>query len=89
MKEIVICSAVKTKEGKIIRGHRHHNCIYAIHDMKLTPAENQHGDGQGFITSHNRYVDRKEGLKLQLAAGIKSADPGGYRGNELYSEDLY
>jgi hypothetical protein len=43
---------------------------------------------QGFITSANRYVDRKEGMRLQLAAGIESVAKGGYRG-QLYSEDLY
>lgn len=89
MNEICICAAVKTKEGRIIRGHRHSDCLQAIHTRHLTPAENQHGDGQGFITSLNRYVDRKEGLRLQLEAGIKSVDPSGKYGSELYSEDLY
>jgi hypothetical protein len=46
------------------------------------------GMDQGFITSRNRYVDREEGLRLQLAAGIESVAPGGYRG-QLFSEDLY
>ncbi len=46
-------------------------------------------DDQGFITSTNRYVDRKEGMRLQLAAAIASAAPGGYRGATLFSEDLY
>lgn len=43
---------------------------------------------QGFITSANRYVNREEGMRLQLAAGIESVAKGGYRG-QLYSEDLY
>jgi hypothetical protein len=41
------------------------------------------------LTSESRFVDRQEGLKLQLAAGIVSAAKGGCRGDELYSEDLY
>jgi len=44
---------------------------------------------QGFVTSKNRYVSREEGRSLQEAAGIKSAGKDGYRGNTLYSEDLY
>jgi hypothetical protein len=85
--EIVICAAVVTDDGKIIRGHRHHDCIRALADRGLTST--YRNEKQGFITSRNRYVTRKEGLELQLAAGIKSADPGSYRGDELYSEDLY
>ena len=90
--EVCICAAVKASNGKIYRGHRHSDCLYAIHARHLKPAENQHGDGQGFITSTNRYVDRIEGLKLQIAAGLKSVDPtriDGKYGRELYSEDLY
>lgn len=44
---------------------------------------------QGFITTNMRFVDRVEGLQLQLNAEIASVAPGGYRGNKLYSEDLY
>ena len=41
------------------------------------------------VTSRNRFVSRKEGRQLQDAAGIPSAAEGGYRGDSLYSEDLY
>jgi hypothetical protein len=44
---------------------------------------------QGFITSRGRYVDRKEGMRLQIAAGIESVAEGGYRAETLFSEDLY
>ena len=88
MKEIVICSAVKTTCGLIIRGHRHHDCLAAIHHRGLR-AEEASADSQGFITSENRYVNRKEGFKLQIAASIPSASPGGYRYPNLFSEDLY
>lgn len=85
MKEIVICAAVKAQNGKVIRGHRHSDCIQAIYARHLRPME----DAQGFITSLGRFVTRTEGRKLQDAAGIKSVDPEGYRGNTLFSEDLY
>jgi len=88
-KEIVICSAVIAKCGRIIRGHRHSDCFNSMRSRGL---ENSMIQGnQGFITSRNRYVDRKEGLRLQKEAGIESADS--HRGNkyssELFSEDLY
>lgn len=85
--EIVICAAVKTTKGRVIRGHRHGDCIKAIMARGLKPSTSP--NAQGFITSKNRYVTREQGRKLQDAAGIKSADPEGYRGTTLYSEDLY
>lgn len=91
-KEIVICAAVRAKDGTIYRGHRHAHALYKPYGLQGMPGydgERPYGDDQGFITSKNRYVNRKEGLALQLAAGIPSADPGGYRGGELFSEDLY
>ena len=102
-KEIVICSAVRVGE-RIWRGHRHGHALQAMRDelsWEMTGKEmndfykgdhpNQAGGKmeQGFITSENRYVSREEGRKLQEAAGIKSIDKDGYRGDSLYSEDLY
>lgn len=87
MKEICICAAVKTTKGKIIRGHRHGDCFKAILARGMKPSSSS--KAQGFITSKNRYVTREVGRKLQDAAGIPSADPEGYRGTTLYSEDLY
>lgn len=85
--EICICAAVQTEEGIVIRGHRHHDALRAAGLAFCRP---KHGeDAQGFITSRNRYVDRREGRRLQEAAGIGSYAPGGYRGDLLYSEDLY
>lgn len=85
--EIVICSAVIAECGTIVRGHRHHDCFRSMEGMGLKNAHKP--DTQGFITSKNRFVTRKEGRKLQDLAGIKSVDKDGYRGNDLYSEDLY
>ena len=89
-REIIICAAVKTPSGLIVRGHRHCDCY---HNISLRP-EYRDPDkvgrcDEGFITSRNRYVGREEALKLQIEAGIKSADPGGYRRDVLFSEDLY
>ena len=83
-KEIVICAAIKYKDGLIIRGHRHGDCAF---DCDRPLKKDFKGHIQGFITSKNRFVTREEGRKLQDAAGIKSVD--GYRGDTLFSEDLY
>ena len=86
-KEICICAAVKSTDGTIFRGHRHGDCMVTIQNL------NKYVDtvinAQGFITSKNRFVTREEGRILQDKANIKSADPEGYRGKTLFSEDLY
>lgn len=90
-KEIVICAAVIEEDGTIIRGHRHSDCFAAIQNRGKKAIKRDDGlTQQGFITSKNRFVDRKEALRLQVEAGILSVNPrGAYIGNELYSEDLY
>lgn len=85
--EICICAAVIADDGTIVRGHRHSTCVNSMRSMKKTAKHTP--ESQGFITSRNRFVSRKEGYFLQLKAGIKSVNKGGYWGGELYSEDLY
>lgn len=86
-KEICICAAVKTKCGKVIRGHRHADCLNYIFYGNLERLIDK--DAQGFVTSKNRFVTRKEGRKLQEEAGIKSVSRDGYCSGTLFSEDLY
>lgn len=87
-KEIIICAAVKTNTGKIIRGHRHSDCYMAMRARRLSPP--QELDTEGFITSTNRFVGREEALEIQKEAGIKSVCSSGYCDSErLFSEDLY
>jgi len=96
IKEICICSAVKI-DGKIFRGHRHGDAMRVMREeltfdlsrKELTKLLTTKTMEQGFVTSKNRYVGRTEGRILQDKAGIKSADKDGYRGNTLFSEDLY
>ncbi len=85
--EQIICAAVMAEDGRIFRCHRHNHGFMVIHMAGSRPLSN--AEAQGFVTSENRYVGRKEALKIQEAAGIKSIQPGGYRGDELFSEDLY
>lgn len=89
MKEIVICAAVGMSDGYVVRGHRHNDAIRTAHGIPRYKDERPHGDDQGFVTSENRYVTRKVGFEVQHAAKILSVDSMGYKGEELYSEDLY
>jgi hypothetical protein len=85
-KEICICAAVKDEDGYIWIGHRHCDCISLMTEVGKMPCTTS---VQGFVTSFNRFVDRFDGYKLQIAAGIMSKDKDGYRGERLFSEDLY
>jgi len=85
--EIVICSAVLAADGRVFRCHRHHDGLRVLEAAGV--AYGAHEQEQGFVTSRNRYVDRYEALRIQRAAGIESVAPGGYRGKQLFSEDLY
>lgn len=96
--EICICAAVRLDDGYIVRGHRHDDCIQTVEKFraagKMIGVPRQ--DQQGFVTSKNRFVGRKEAMVLQRAAGIPSADliakgfsDPSLRGDILFSEDLY
>ncbi len=91
LRETVICSAIKY-ENKVVRGHRHSDCVQTAHRMGITAGHT--GKDEGFITSKNRFVDRHEGYKIQRDADIPSFlertnSHEAYLHEELYSEDLY
>ena len=44
---------------------------------------------QGFLTSENRFVDRKEAMTIQKAAGKLNTKGQPLDGQILFSEDLY
>ena len=78
--------------GLIIPGRRHKDCYKLLEDLKVDKPDEPGRDSQGFLTSENRYVDRKEGWKIADAAGqIKfgrvSSDMG--EDSELISENLF
>lgn len=83
--EICICAAIKGKDGRVMRGQRHSDCLVAARARQW----DLDGHVQGFMTSMNNFVTREEGRTLQNAAGIASASPEGYMGTTLFSEDLY
>jgi hypothetical protein len=75
------CAAVKSTDGQIWTGKRHHHCIKTIIQAGLKVS---HGD-QGFMTASGKYVTREQGAKMVLKTGqCKLNNPP-----LLYSEDLY
>src|SRR5574343_220970 len=77
------------EHGSVVAGHRHHNIInvvYLLHGKRTVHfGENSCGkDIFGFLTSKNRFVDRKEAVEIAYNAGqIKELK------RELFSEDIY
>ena len=87
--------------GFVICGCRHNNCYQTVKDLKsdvntyfksLNISEDNYREHQGFITSLNRYVNRKEGWNIakannQIQFGLTASE------NEddsiLISENLY
>jgi hypothetical protein len=79
--ETVICAAVRASNGKVVRGHRHNDAIRALQAMQGYENEQPNGDNQGFVTSTNRFVNRREAHRLHFP---DFTEPG-----ELQSDDLY
>jgi len=88
----IICAAVRIDEtDKIFLGHRHCHCndaangelSWSMNRQEISKLETT----EGFMTSENRFVDRKEAWKIAEAAGQIKQQSGGH--GTLYSEDLY
>lgn len=86
-REICICAALLLDDGRVIRGHRHSDCMQTLAGMHWSGRVTQ--EMQGFVTSLNRWVSREEGARLQNAASIVSAHSGQPIRSILFSEDLY
>lgn len=67
-----------------VRPGRHHTVMREMFDMGVYAEE---GHVQGFYTNKGRFVDRREGLAIALAANqlIRKTPPD----YELFSEDLW
>lgn len=78
-------------KGFILSGWRHHNCNSIFVQMYGFPYKDyalkiKKTEVQGFITNKNRFLDRKEALKLVKENGqLKKS----LIGSELTSEDLW
>ena len=78
------------KEGLVICGRRHHNCITTL--SSLTNGEHvRKFIDQGFLTVDDNYVDRQEAYKIAYEANQIIGPNKEREKNEigLTSEDLY
>jgi hypothetical protein len=103
MEERIICSAIWYKDflkpihsvvnvdrGVVLCGHRHAHIIHQ-HVTLMGKSAIQMGENiQGFLTSKNRFVDRKEGMEIAIANN-QLIGKSAYKkiGQNLYSEDIY
>ena len=79
------CAAIRTPDGKVWTGRRHHDCVAEIAEatvVRPVPGE------RGFVTCAGRFISRAEARKIAIAAGqvrdVEAVDPV-----ELTSQDLY
>lgn len=88
--EQCICAAIQLPNGEVWRGHRHDDAIHTASKAGASKADIYAAE-QGFITSRNRFVGRREAARIQAVAGIVSPDSGFVPrpDRELFSEDLY
>lgn len=86
MENQIICAAVKFGEV-VVRGHRHSDCIHTANRMGL---DTKHwSPDEGFITSKNKFVGRKEARDIHVASSQVPFRKIYHSDTELYSEDLY
>jgi hypothetical protein len=103
LKERIICAAIhyqddkpherqasNIKTGLVIAGLRHGNCFITLEE--LVPDPDSSKLKAGFITSEDRFVDRKEAYKIafnaeQIINQYTRVEPNEY--TRLHSEDIY
>jgi hypothetical protein len=78
--ERIVCAAVRASNGKIVIGDSHYDAIRALQAMEGYEREKPKGENQGFITSCNRFVTRREAYCIHFPERVEA--------EELTSEDL-
>ncbi len=76
---------INCDRGLVFCGHRHAQCMYTMISITGLMQHQAGEEVQGFLTSKNRFVDRKEGAEIH----IKNGGRLNYSTTQLYSEDLY
>jgi hypothetical protein len=73
-------------EGVVICGHRHYNCILTLIYLSgySTKTKDCGEYEQGFLTSNNRFIGRKEAAQIAFAAGQTKELK-----ETLFSEDVW
>lgn len=74
---------INIKEGIVICGRRHHDCLSIISYCKLNRTKHV----QGFLTSTNHFVTREEAVAIAFNAG--QIENTKFNSKLLFSEDLY
>ena len=96
--EYIICAAILFKDGLIhqhqpknvsngfvVCGRRHHNCFFIASTCLADKFSEIKGTAiQGFLTSKDIFLDRKDAAKLAFNTGQIKEET-----NCLFSEDLY
>jgi hypothetical protein len=77
---------VNCDRGIVFCAQRHLQCLYQMIAMTGKMQYQVGEEVQGFLTSTNRFVDRKEGMEIALKNN-QVINP--YHGDILFSEDLY
>lgn len=83
---VFVHQPVNIKTGYVICGRRHHNCFGILSILRSGLTQWVHQTIQGFITSDDRFVDRKEAMQIAKLSG-QVTDKQSFK--ELHSEDLY
>lgn len=81
---------INVESGMVICGHRHSHCISIMLTLGKLRTVTSAVDGvgeyvQGFLTSKNRFVDRREAKKIAIIEKQISSDHKGI----LFSENIY
>lgn len=79
---------INCDKGLVFCGFRHTYCMYTMVSVTgLRSIQSEIGEEiQGFLTSKNRFVDRKEAMSIAiLSKQVSSLN----NSDQLYSEDLY
>ena len=91
-KEYILCAAIlfdTEPEPTLICGYRHDNCIFQANRME--GMKNTEGHiypyHQGFLTSRERFVNRREAAAIAFEVGQITAYQD--HATPLFSEDLY
>lgn len=98
MNETILCAAiwykkverafhrpVNTPGGVVLCGFRHGDIISQVQPLTGKKHYELGESVQGFLTSKNRFVDRKEAAEIHVRNGGKL----NYHAANLFSEDIY
>ena len=75
--------------GVVMCGWRHPNVLYQMVAITGLSSYKAGKNIQGFLTNKNRFVDRKEGAQIAMAAGQIISHKTTFNEKMLFSEDIY